>query len=142
MAKGFTIELDGLQETLNRLSKAADDIAKEVDDEIAAGVRLMEKSAKRLAPVDTGRLRSSISVSRVQFLNWELVAQVNYAAYVEFGTGGLVDVPAGLEQYALQFKGKGIRQVNMMARPYFFPSIRAYIPEVVKNIKNVLNEKR
>lgn len=140
--RGFTVELEGLQDTLNRLRKSADDIAQEVDDELAAGVRMMEKSAKRLAPVDTGRLRSSISTSRVQFLTWELVAQTEYAAYVEFGTGGLVDVPPGLEDYALQFKGKGIRQVNLLARPYFFPSIRAYIPEVVRNIKKVLNEKR
>lgn len=140
--KGFTLELDGLQETLNRLRDAGGEIAEEVDLEIEAGVRGMEKSAKLLAPVDTGRLRSSISASRVAFLTWELVAQTNYAAYVEFGTGALVDVPAGLESYALQFKGNGIKQVNLPARPFFFRSVRAYTPEIIRNIAKVLNEKR
>ena len=141
--KGFSIELDGFQEVLTKLAKEGGKIAEEIDDEIAAGVRNMERSAKRLAPVDTGRLRSSISTSRNAFLNWELVAQTDYAAYVEFGTGGLVNVPKGLEQYAIQFKGKGIRQVNLPARPFFFPSVFAYQVEIVKNIKEIIRlEKR
>jgi hypothetical protein len=142
MSKGFTIELEGLQETLNRLQKIGDETAKAVDDEIAAGVRDMERSAKRLCPVDTGRLRASISASRNAFLNWELVAQADYAAYVEFGTGRLVDIPAGLEDYAIQFKGKGLRQVNLPARPYFFPSVYAYWPKIKENIVKVIREER
>ena len=140
--KGFTLELDGLQETLNRLREAGGEIAEEVDLELEAGVRAMEKSAKLLAPVDTGKLRSSISASRVAFLTWELVAQTNYAAYVEFGTGDFVDIPAGLESYAKNFIGKDIRKVNLPARPYFFRSVRAYTPEIIRNIAKVLNEKR
>ena len=140
--KGFSIELDGFQEVLTKLAKEGGKIAEEIDDEIAAGVRNMERSAKRLAPVDTGRLRSSISTSRNAFLNWELVAQTDYAAYVEFGTGGLVNVPKGLEQYAIQFKGKGIRQVNLPARPFFFPSVFAYQVEIVKNIREIIRREK
>ena len=143
MSKGFTIELAGLQETLNRLQKIGDETAQAVDDEIAAGVRDMEKSAKRLCPVDTGRLRASISASRNAFLNWELVAQTDYAAYVEFGTGRLVDIPAGLEDYARQFKANPpIKQVNLPARPYFFPSVYAYWPKIKENIVKVIREER
>jgi phage gpG-like protein len=140
--KGFSIELDGFQEVLTKLAKEGGKIAQEIDDEIAAGVRNMEKSAKRLAPVDTGRLRGSITTSRNAFLNWELVAHTNYAPYIEFGTGGLVDVPKGLEQYAIQFKGKGIRQVNLPARPFFFPSVFAYQVEIVKNIREIIRREK
>ena len=140
--KGFSIELDGFQEVLTKLAKEGGKIAEEIDDEIAAGVRNMEKSAKRLAPVDTGRLRSSISTSRNAFLNWELVAQTDYAAYVEFGTGGLANIPKALKEYARQFEGKGIRKVNLPARPFFFPSVFAYQVEIVKNIKEIIRREK
>jgi len=147
MAKGFSIELKGLQGVIKDLKKEGGRIAQDVDDELSAGMVLMERSAKRLAPVGkgTGRLRSSITASRVEFLTWELVAQVDYAAYVEFGTGGkeFVKIPPGLESYAANFKGKGIRKVNLPARPYFFPSVFAYNIEIAKGIKDILkSEKR
>jgi len=142
MAKGFSIELKGLQGVINELKKEGGRIAQDVDDELSAGMVLMERSAKRLAPVDAGRLRSSITASRVEFLAWELVAQVDYAAYVEFGTGALVDIPPGLAGYAAQFKGKGIRKVNLPARPYFFPSVFAYNIEIAKGIKDILKREK
>ena len=143
MSRGFTIELDGLQETLTKLSKEVNDRSKKIDDELGASVELMARSAKRMAPVDTGRLRASISPSRVAFLSWEIVAQTNYAAYVEFGTGRLVDVPKGLEAYAMQFKGKGKRQVNIPARPYLYPSVMAYKVKLSQRITEIIrNEKR
>lgn len=144
MAKGFSIELKGLQGVINDLKKEGGRIAQDVDDELSAGMVMMERSAKRLAPVNTGtgRLRSSITASRVEFLAWELVAQVDYAAYVEFGTGTLVDIPPGLEGYASQFKGKGIRKVNLPARPYFFPSVFAYNIEIAKGIKDILKREK
>ena len=139
---GISIELSGLKSTLNKLKNLDNEVAKEVDAEIGAGAREIEKSAKRLVPVDTGRLRAAISASRLSFMTWEIAAQTDYAAYVEFGTGALVDVPSGLETYALQFKGKGEKQVNMPARPYLFNSLRAYRPEIIKKIIKVLREKR
>jgi len=138
----FTISLSGLQGTINKLKKTADDIAIEVDAELAAGVRQMEQSAKRLCPVDTGLLRGSISTSRVQFMTWELVAQKDYAAYVEFGTKSNVKIPKGLEAYAKRFqRGDGTGQ-GVRAQPYFFPSVYAYQPVIVKNIIKLLREKR
>ena len=49
--------------------------------------------------------------------------------YVEFGTGGSVDLTDMLElgipaSYAAQFKGKGIKNVNLPARPFFFNAAR------------------
>ena len=49
-------------------------------------------------------------------------ANADYAAYLEFGTGGLVDVPSGWEEVAIQFIGQGIKEVNLVARPHLIPA--------------------
>jgi len=41
---------------------------------------------------------------------------VNYAPYVEFGTGNRVVIPDDVKDYAIQFKGAGLRKVNNRAR--------------------------
>ena len=69
-----------------------------------------------------------------------IVAAKKYAAFVEFGTGALVNVPAGLEDYAIQFKGKGIKQVNLPARPFLFNSFFEEKKSLIDNIKKVLAE--
>ncbi|MFN5251062.1 MAG: hypothetical protein ACK5DE_08430 [Bacteroidota bacterium] len=141
--KAFSIELDGFQEVLTKLKKESSKIGEDIDEVIGTGVVNMEKSAKRLAPVGrSGFLRGKISSRSVAFLEWELVSPQTYSPYVEFGTGGLVDVPKGLEQYAIQFKGKGIRQVNLPARPFFFPSVFAYQVEIVKNIREIIRREK
>jgi hypothetical protein len=170
---GFTIELSGLKKTLNELKKVQTDISMEVDAEIAAGVRKMEASAKRLAPKDKGFLSGRISAGRVEYLTWELVSQSDYAAFMEFGTKDFVSIPPGLQQYASQFQGKGrkgnrklkeviyewakrkgipkekwwfiykqIAEKGVKPHPYFFPSVYAYRPEIIKNIIKLLREKR
>ena len=50
----------------------------------------VERAAKRLCPVDTGRLRSSITRGEVErdgdSLSVDIGTNVEYAPYVEFGT--------------------------------------------------------
>lgn len=93
----------------------------ELEDEVqvfADNVQL--KSAQRVRR-NFGILANS-QYKSVNGLNAEVGFTANYAAYVEFGTGGMVDVPSGLEEYAIQFKGAGIKQVNLPARPFLFNS--------------------
>jgi hypothetical protein len=40
---------------------------------------------------------------------------VEYAPYIEFGTGDFVEIPEGAEEVAAIYKGKGIRKVNIRA---------------------------
>lgn len=69
---------------------------------------LMVVNAKRMAPADLGALRQSIGKESI---NDGYIAAIfvnaPYAAYVEFGTGTYVDVPAELADIASQYKGKG-----------------------------------
>lgn len=90
------------------------------------------KAVSRVS-VDDGFLKNSI-YSVQDGLNAEVGASVHYAPYVEFGTGGMVDVPQGLEDYAIQYKGKGIKEVNLPARPFLFNSA---FEEVIATLKRI-----
>ena len=75
-----------------------------------------------------GNLRQSIK-AEAKGKTAEVVAGAKYAPYVEFGTGGKVDLNDMLElgipaSYASQFKGKGIKDINLPARPFFFNAAR------------------
>ena len=70
----------------------------------------------------------------------EIFNNTNYAAFVEFGTGNGVSVPAELKQYAMQFKGRGIREVNMPARPFFFAPFFKRRQRILRDIVKVLQK--
>jgi HK97 gp10 family phage protein len=133
MAKGFNIQVNdrAINNILNKYKNLVNDAAVEIDMELAAHGEDMARSAKNLAPVDTGRLRASISLKKDQFMSYQLVAQTKYAAYHEFGTGTLYDL-------ASKFEGKGVRPVNIPARPFMRPSILAYWPKFKTRVIEVL----
>ena len=100
----------------------------------------IERLAKREVPAPTGTLRKSIAAV-IKDKTVSVVVDKNYAPYVEFGTGTKVDLTDMLKlgipsSYAAQFKGKGIRDVNLPARPFFFSSARVGF----QNLFNRLND--
>lgn len=92
-----------------------------VEDEIFAAVNKIANDARTNVPVDTGFLQGAI-IAQSQGLVGRVDVNMHYAPYIEFGTGGFVDVPEGLGSYAMQFKGKGIREVNMPPQPFLYPA--------------------
>lgn len=126
-----------------KLSKKLDKMrafeSKTVSNELGKTGLEIVRLAKREVPAPTGTLRNSISTQR-NGKSVNVVAAAHYAPYVEFGTGGSVDltdmIQLGIpESYAAQFKGKGIKDVNLPARPFFFSSARIGF----KNLLNRLN---
>lgn len=99
-------------------------------------------NAKQKAPVDLGQLRQSIGNTKatIQTNRSLIFANTPYAAYVEFGTGGKVSIPKGFEQLAAQFRGKGIRQVNLRPQPYLIPSYLLGVNEYVEKLQKVLEK--
>jgi len=95
---------------------------------VVDAITSLERGAKSLAPVSKdkkikvgNRLRSSIrTVFSQDALGGEVWVNANYAPYMEFGTGRFVRVLPGYESYAMQFKGAGIRDVNVRPQPFFF----------------------
>lgn len=145
MARGFTINIKGLKETIAKLEQEGDDLKKEIDFAIGINTEAMATEAKQRVPVDTGRLKNSISVKKLKPYLYQLVAQSNYAAYVEFGTGDLfVQLP---EQYwndlAAQFKASPRKRlVNLPPRPYLRPSVNRITPIMAQDIEQLLDKNK
>jgi len=135
------VEIKGLKELQAKFAKLDEDLQTEVDAELTASAVNITSNAKRMAPIDTGRLRGSIVPDTNTKFFKKVTANVFYAPYVEFGTGTKVQVPAGLETYAMQFK-KSVKPWNgMNAQPYFFPALDAEAPKLINNLKKILEIK-
>jgi hypothetical protein len=98
-----------------------DKVDRELKDVVLITTRQTSYDAKMFAPVDKAGLKSSIRPFN-KGKTGEVIVGVKYGPYIDFGTGTKVKVPAELTDYAMQFKGKGIRQVNLSARPYLYPA--------------------
>ena len=136
-------EIKGLDKLLKDLVKLGDEGVKAIADVTEANARDIEVTAKQLAPKgDTGKLQQSIKALEVDKLNWKVLANstglVPYAAYMEFGTGGLVEVPSELSEMAIKFKGKGIKKVDLRPQPYLYPALVKGRKQYVEDLQNEL----
>ena len=141
MADQILFRIEGLDALIKRIGKLAPEIAKEVAMEVNASALAIQSKARRDVVVDNSTLRSSIQlkeINRGDKIMYTVGSRLKYAPYVEFGTGGTVNVPAGYEDFAMQFKGKGIRKINLRPRPYLIPAFESEIPILRKNIQNVI----
>jgi HK97 gp10 family phage protein len=103
----------------------------------------IEREAKNLCPVDDQILRPSIAKTVTasdsgRVLEAEVGTSVEYAPFVEFGTGSGVSVPAGQEEFAMQFKGKTGRKRNYPARPFLFPAWEKERPKFINAMEDIL----
>ena len=138
------------QSDLSKLKKKLDNLrafdSKTLSAELGKTGLEIVATAKRNVKVDKGALKQSIKAQR-SGKKINIIAGAHYAPYVEFGTGGMVDLTDMIElgippSYAAQFKGKGIREVNLPARPFFFNAARIGFRNLLvrlnKQIKNAI----
>lgn len=89
-------------------------------------------------------MRQDIRAVEVDPLNWKIYANFSgitpYAAYMEFGTGGLVEVPAELEEIAVQFKGAGVKRIDLRPQPYLYPAFVEGRVNYVKDLEQDLED--
>ena len=102
----FVVRLDNLKGVQDALKVIDKKLRQDVGDEINASALKILTDAKRLAPVNFGQLRNQIALEPINDLTFAVEAKASYSAYVEFGTGPQVSVPADFTSYAAQFKGK------------------------------------
>src|SRR5690554_3280380 len=105
MANPFIVNIQGMDKLQKKLNDLPKKLQREIDAEIDASANNIHAEQIRLVPVDEGRLKQSLSVKRLAVMERELVSNVFYASYMEFGTKTKVQVPAGLQEFAAQFKG-------------------------------------
>ena len=147
MANSFSINID-IARFNDQLDKEYQGIIAEMDAEYQAASVNIEKAAVVAAPVgnkmgrneranaDTaGGLRSTIQAKRLDRLNYEVVAPIKYAPYVEFGTGGNVSIPPGFESFAQQFfvSGKGRNR----AQPFLIPAFIFESQQLLKRLEAI-----
>jgi len=141
MAQKTFIEISSNLPKFIRTFKNLGGTEEQLDDVAFAAALEAIGDAINLAPVDEGRLVQSIGLEpRPDIGNavYSLTASVKYAPYQEFGTGDLVEVPQELTQYARQFKGKGIRKVNIKAKPYLYPAALRAQAKILRDLKKFI----
>jgi hypothetical protein len=157
-ASGVFINFDSLKEIKEKFKNLSADAAKDVDailEVSAQNIALLAKqnlSGVAYNPIDYQKpfeklyattnditdLKQSIGVVAKAINNYEVVATMPYAAYIEFGTGGAVKIPAGVEDYAIQFKKRNPQNISMKANPYLFPALFQIKPQILQDIEDIL----
>lgn len=102
MSSPTSINADILVKKLSDITKEMTSI---ISGDLKAGAEAIARKAKRNAPTDQGFLREGIGARRISDFEYEVYSNSVYSPYVEFGTLEKVSIPAGLEDYAAQFKG-------------------------------------
>jgi len=135
----FKTDIKNLNVVLKQLKQFGEEAEKEVEVNILATAQDIELEAKSKAPVDLGFLRNQIASEKIDELNYKVVANAPYSAYMEFGTGGEVEVPKEMRDIAHLFKGRGERKVNIRPRPFLYPAFVNGRKNLIKDLERLLN---
>ena len=136
---------------INILVQTLDDYSKEVKElvfyETSQWAERTENAAKRDVPYKTGALQSTIrKESENNGITWIVKAgginNVDYAPYIEFGTGSRVDQSFleeyGLTAYAMQFTGEQDPFYPLPSRSFLYKNARLEFEKTLANIKKLL----
>ena len=130
----MNVEFEGAEKLIARLDKMSDEAALKKSLETAA--LLVERSAKEKAPKDTGALRRSIR-SKVEGLEGIIYTPLEYAPYIEYGTGlfaegnGRKDVPWNYQDD----KGNWHSTSGLKPQPFMRPSLDENREKIVDILK-------
>lgn len=114
------IDFKGVENLERRLNEMSDTAV--LKESLAAATLLVERSAKQKAPKDTGALRRSIA-SKVKGLEGIVYTPLEYAPYVEYGTGLFAE------------NGNGRGTGGQKPQPYMRPSLDENRQKIVDILK-------
>jgi HK97 gp10 family phage protein len=137
------MSIKGINSVISDLRKYGKEAERDIAGVTEQMARKIEGYAKTSAPTDLGKLGQSIQAVKDTDLNWNIEAGgilAPYAPFVEFGTGGLVEVPNELKEQAIKFKGQGIKQINLRSRPFLYPALLRGREEYLQKLKKVLDK--
>ncbi len=110
------IAVNGVEETIAKLSAMNAKARKAVGQQIAESALNIQMGAKKRCPVRTGALRNSITVDFYGKMSAQIGPHMPYAPYVEYGTR------------------------KMAAQPYLFPAFEEERPKLEEGIKKAIEE--
>lgn len=134
-------KIKGMEQLLRDLKKMEQNVSKATQKGILKTARLIEADAKAKVPVDKGALQASIGVEQTPTVTY-IFADKPYAAFQEFGTGPLVEIPKGYEAYAKEFfiSGKGTTSAQPFLFPALFKNQETLVPNIEEEIQKVLSK--
>jgi HK97 gp10 family phage protein len=115
MALEIKCDVKGIEEFQQAMRNFDSGIQKHVHRLLASWAADVEASARQLVPVRTGHLRQSI-YAEVREWVVRIGAEATYAMFVEFGTR------------------------RMQARPYLYPAIQMYLPQLEEIIRDSIEQ--
>lgn len=117
MAVEVTIDIKGVEQFKAAMAKLDSGMQRHVHEQLASWAANVKALARRIVPVRTGYLRSTI-YAKIQEWVAQIGAEATYAMFVEFGT-----------RY-------------MRARPYLAPAIQRYLPQLEAIISEAIEYAR
>lgn len=99
-------DIKGINEVIKQLRNQGKNIEREINAETQAIAFQIENDAKTRAPKNFGKLAQSISNIKIESSQYKITVNELYGAYMEFGTGTKVRVPAEFAKMAATFKGQ------------------------------------
>lgn len=126
-----------LMSVLERMGRSADE---SVNRGLREGARRIQASAKDLCPENTGALRNSIKVTKIDG-GYDIGTNVDYAVYQEYGTGLRGDSSVRhVTEKEHKKKGKGTGEFyqyqGIPPKPFLYPALKMHekdIPGIVRN---------
>ena len=134
----MSIEIEGLDDVLNRIEKLGD--TSNIEIALSQACALVERSAKQKAPKDTGELRRSIT-SKIEGTQGIVYTPLEYAPYVEYGTGlfaengGRKDVPWNYQDD----KGNWHSTSGQKPQPFMRPALNENREKIVDLLGEAIN---
>lgn len=131
------IDLKGLDNVLNLIESVGQDV--NIEQALEKCCVLVEREAKQLAPKGSGELRRSIT-SEVQGTKGIIFTPLEYAPYVEFGTGlfaeqgGRTDVPWVYKDD----EGEWHSTSGMKPHPFMRPALENNRNKIIQTLKGAI----
>jgi HK97 gp10 family phage protein len=138
----MAVKIKGLDDLRNRLKGLEKESKTAINKGIQETAKLILSDMLSRIPVDKGLLRASTGIeNKPDELTAIVYAKALYAAYQEFGSGAFTEVPAGYEDYAMEFYVDGTGTTK--PQPFMFPALFAnqekLVPLVEAELIKLLN---
>jgi HK97 gp10 family phage protein len=142
--EGIRIEIEGLEETQRAMEGMLQDLSGDMMvDAMRQATLVVQRAAKQLVPVDTGRLRASITpevVKEAEGIAGIVGSNVVYGPYVETGTRPHWPPPGALDVWARRHGmdpfvvARVIGMKGTQAHPYLVPAFEQNLEQIERII--------
>lgn len=139
----MAIEFKGIDNLIEALDKIANPTG--IEQALKDCCMLIEAEARKKAPKVDGALRNSIT-SRIEGLSGIVFTPLEYAPYVEYGTGLFSEHPMGGRKnvpwiYQDEKTGEFIATRGQHPQPYMEPALNENREEIIRIIREGITKK-